>query len=259
MATDVEPVVVNDSLYFISTTANQQQLREYIKTDKLSVKGVDLNVSTPTYLEQPIKKLVADGVLGYVLCCTDTNLVYLYNFKEDGDRRIQSAWSTWTFLDGLTTTANSYEYASIESSLIIVNKTATDYRYHTLQLDYNVANDNVDTSSDGTTETEYAYTSSVTLPDYYPKITDVRTPLHKILIKKITIEGEGSFDADVYRKDYDVTFTKSHTQGLADLDLHVSSKVGNVTVTLKDSSSDDFVISSIVVEGLLTTTSRELK
>lgn len=257
MAIDVEPVVVNDSLYFISTTDNRQQLREYIKSDNLNVKGIDLNVSTPTYLDAPIKKLIADGVLGYVLCCTEEDVVYLYNFKEDGTKRIQSAWSKWEMLQGFED--NSSEFFNIASTVIVVCKTDTDYRYHSMQLDYNVANDNVDTTWDTTEILEYPYESSVLLPNYYPMIGDVRTPLNKILIKRITIEGEGQFDADVYRKDYDVTFTKTHTASMADMDLYVSSKVGNVDITIKDSSINDFKITSVVLEGLLTTTSREMR
>ena len=257
MAIDVEPIVVNDSLYFISTTDNRQQLREYIKSDNLSVKGIDLNVSTPTYLDVPVKKLIADGVLGYILCCTEHSTVYLYNFKEDGSKRIQSAWSKWSLLNGLAT--NSCEYFQLESTMLVICKTDTDYRYHQLQLDYNVANDNVDVSSDGVFLDEYPYESSVVLPDYYPKLTDIRSPLNKVLIKRIVIEGTGQFDADVYRKDYNTTYTKSHDKSMADLDLYVASKVGNVEITIKDSSSNDFTISSIVLEGLFKTTSRELR
>jgi hypothetical protein len=259
MALGVEPVVVNDSLYFVSTTDNRQQLREYIKGDNLNVKGVDLNVSTPSYLDKPIVKLIADGVLGYVLCCTADNTIYLYNYKEDGTQRIQSAWSTWTLLNGLGHQTDTYEYYNIQSTLLVICKTADDYRYHTLQLDSEAVNDNVDTSAstDGVT-TDYSYEASILLPDYYPKLGNVRTPMNKMLIKKITIEGEGSFDATVYRKDYNHTFTKLHTGGLADLDLHVASKVGKADITIKDSSADDFKITSIVVEGLFSTTSREM-
>ena len=260
MAIDVEPVVVNDSLYFISTTDNRQQLREYIKTENLSVKGIDLNISTPTYLTKPIKRLIVDGVLGFVLCCTNDNTIYLYNYKEDGQKRIQSAWSTWYVLNGLTTVTDSFEYFSLASTALVFCKTSTDYRYHQLQLDYNVINDNVDTSSDNGVDTiNYPYESSILLPDYYPQLGGVRTPLNKMLIKKVTIEGQGNFDADVYRKDYQTNFTKSHTNSMRDLDLHISSKVGKVDITIKDSTVNDFVISSIVIEGLFSATSKEMK
>ena len=260
MATDVEPVVMNDSLYFISTTDNQQQLREYIKTENLNVKGVDLNVSTPTYLQEPVKHLVVDGVLGYVLCCTANNTIYLYNFKEDGTKRVQSSWSTWKVLEGLTTETDSFQYYSLGSSVVLAYKTASDYRYNKLQLDYNIADDNVDTtSSDGVTIVDVPYTSSILLPDYYPQLTGIRTPMNKLLVKKVTVEGEGNFDATVYRKDYNTTYTKSHTNSMRDLDLHISSKVGNVDITIKDSTADDFRLSSIVLEAMLSVTSKELK
>ena len=260
MAIDVEPVVVNDSLYFISTTNNRQQLRQYIKSDNLNIKGVDLNVSTPTYLADPIRTLIVDGVLGYIVCTTDTNEVYLYNFKEDGTTRIQSAWSKWSLLNGLEATANSFEYYGLASNLLVICKTANDYRYHKLQLDSNVVNGKVDTSSaDNVILDSYNYTSSVKLPDYYPKMTDIRSPKHKLLIKKVTIEGEGAFDAEVYRKDYDTTYTKSHTLSLKDLDLTVASRVGNVDITILDTSENDFKLTSIIVEGMLTVTSREMK
>ena len=260
MNTGVEPIVVNDSLYFISTTNNRQQLREYIKTEKLNVKGIDLNISTPTYLTEPIKRIVVDGVLGYVVCTTDTDTVYLYNYKEDGESRIQTSWSKWKFFNGLTTAANSFQYFSLSSNLLVWCKTALDYRYHKLQLDYNTPNGRHDVSTaDNITNTQYSYVSSVVMPDYYPLVSAIRSPKHKMLLKKVTIEGVGDFDADVYRKDYNRTFTKTHTGSLKDLDLHIASKVGNVDITIKDSSSNDFKITSIIVEGMLTVTSKEIK
>jgi len=260
MAVDVEPVVVNNSLYFISTTDNRQQLREYVRTDKLALTGIDLNISTPTYLVEPIKKLVAEGVLGYVLCCTANNTIYLYNYKEDGEKRVQSAWSRWTVLNGFSYLADSFEYYLLGSSLVTICKTTSDYRYHKIQLDYTVANNNIDTTSaDNVAYVTYPYESSILLPNYYPQLTGVRTPKDKVLIKKVSIQGEGQFDATVYRKDYDTTYTKSHLAGLKDLDLHVSSKVDNVDITIKDSSINDFNISSVVLEGLFSPTSKELK
>jgi hypothetical protein len=260
MAETVAPIVVNDSLYFVSKTNNRQQLRQYLKTDSVSIKAIDLNISTPTYLTVPIKTLEVDGVLGYVLCTTDTNTVYLYNFKEDGTTRIQSAWSTWTLLNGLTTTANSYEYHSLSSTLLVFCKTATDFRYQTLQLDSDVVNGKIDASSaDNTVIDTYAYTSKIVLPDYYPKLTDIRTPANKLLIKRVKVEGVGAFDAEVYRKDYATTYEKLSTSALKDLDFNVASRVGNVIITIKDTTANDFNLTSVIVEGMFTVTSKELQ
>ena len=127
-------------------------------------------------------------------------------------------------------------------------------------MDYNTPNGRHDVSTaDNITNTQYSYVSSVVMPDYYPLVSAIRSPKHKMLLKKVTIEGVGDFDADVYRKDYNRTFTKTHTGSLKDLDLHIASKVGNVDITIKDSSSNDFKITSIIVEGMLTVTSKEIK
>lgn len=255
MNTKVEPIVVNDSLYFISTSGNQQQLREYIKTDKLNVKGIDLNLATPTYLDIPITKIVADGVLNYIICCTDTNKVYLYNYKEDSDKRIQSAWSTWSFLEPLVEENNTtFEYEKVGSNFFAFFKGNDHFNQFAMQFD-----DITSTTIDKDGITEYAYECKIVLPDYYPKLTEIRTPKDKTLIKKVIIQGEGTFDAEVYRKDYDKIYLKNHAYGLKDLDLHIASKVGNVEITLKDSTSNNFNISSVIVEGLYNPTSKEMR
>jgi hypothetical protein len=127
-----------------------------------------------------------------------------------------------------------------------------------MELDFGEESSRYDTSSDGTTATDYAYTSKVVLPDFYPKLTEIRSPKHKLLVKKVTIEGEGSFDAEVYRKDYDHKYFKSHDRSLKDLDLTVASRVGNTKISILDSSVDNFKVSSIIVEGMLTVSSKEL-
>ena len=254
MAINVEPVVLNDSLYFISNTDNRQQLREYIKTDKLTVTGVDLNVATPTYMSKPIISLIVNGVLGYVLCCTADNIIYVYNYKSNGEKRIQSAWSTWSLLENNDFLQDSFEYFNIDSTVIIATKTSDSYLYHKMELD-----DNTGIKQDNSKSGVLSFTSKVKLPDFYPHQTEIGSPKDKILLKKVIIQGDGMFDAEVYRKDYNVTFTKANNLGLADMDLHVNSKVGNVDITITDSSADDFNITSFVVEGIYSPTSREIK
>lgn len=254
MSIEVEPQVINNSLYFISTTGGKQQLREYIKNEKLTVEGVDLNVATPNYLQEPITNLIVNGVLGYVLCCTASGLVYVYNFKETGKERVQSAWSKWKLLETIAT--NSYEYAILDASFIVLNKVDSTYRYHSLELDNLSLIDKFDTSNG----VNYPYKSKIQLPDFYPHIKEIGTPRDKILLKKVIIEGNGSFDAAIHRLDYNKTYSKTHNDSMMkDLDFHIASKVGNVDIYIEDSTSNDFKISSITIEGLYSPTSREIR
>lgn len=254
MAIGVEPQVINNSLYFISTTGGKQQLREYIKNEKLTVEGVDLSVATPNYLQQEITNLIVNGVLGYVLCCTNSGLIYVYNFKETGKERVQSAWSKWQLLEDINT--STYEYAILDASLIVLNKVDSTYRYHSLELDNIATTDKFDTSN----SVNYPYKAKVQLPDFYPHIKEIGTPRDKILLKKVIIEGNGNFDATVHRLDYNKIYTKTHTDSMMkDLDFHIASKVGNVDIYIEDNTSNDFSISSITMEGLYSPTSKEIR
>ena len=257
MAIDVEPKVINNSLFFISTTGNKQQLREYIKNDKLTVEGVDLNIATPNYLSVPITNILVNGVLGYVICTTATNLVYVYNYKETGGgERPQSGWNKWLLLDGLTTIGD-FHYSILDAMVVVVCTTADGTLYHGLYLDNVATDDKVDITFN---DVEIPYTSKVELPDFLPHIKGIGSPKDKILLKKIAIEGSGNFSASLYRKDYDRTYSKAYNDSsMKDLDFHVSSKVGNVDIFIEDSTSDDFTITSITMEGLYSPTSKEIK
>lgn len=103
--------------------------------------------------------------------------------------------------------------------------------------------------------------AKIKLPKWYPHVgQEIGTPKNKILVKKVTIEGEGSFDAEVYREDYNKTYTKSHEQSsIQDLDLHVNSRVDKCDISISDSTPADFKIKSLVIEGLFNPTSRTLR
>lgn len=254
MSTAVEPIVINNSMFFISNTGNKQQLREYFKNEKLTVEGTDLNITTPNYLSKTITKVLVNGVLGFVICCTTTNEIYVYNYKDNSGERVQSAWSKWVLLEGLTTTANSFEYALLDSELVVVCKTASAYIYHTINLNDIYSNNKIDVSVGSS---QYPINTKIVLPDYYPHLDKLGTPKDKILLKKMIVQGTGTFDVLVYRKDYDKTFVKSHNLSFNDLDMHISSKVGNVDISIVDNTINDFSISSVILEGLFTPTSKE--
>lgn len=257
MSTVVEPKVINNSLFFISTTGGRQQLREYIKDENtLSVKGIDLNITTPTLLSEDITSINVNGVLGYVILGTTTNTVYVYMFKDSGTQRVQSSWTKWTLLQGFSYLANSYEYSILDDTFIVVCKSGSNYIYHNMDL---TKTDTV-FKDIGISSVLYPYTSSILLPQWYPHINEIGTPKDKVLLKKVLIQGEGDFDASIYRRDYDYTYTKSHDDtSMEDLDLHISSKVDSCDITISSNTANDFNITSIVMEGLYKPTSRQIK
>lgn len=260
MSTLVQPKVINNSLFFISTTNNRQQLREYIKDENsLTVKGIDLNITTPTYLEQTITSISVNGVLGYVLLGTANNIVYMYSYKDSGSQRVQSAWCKWELLPGLVYTAGSFEYHILDSTFIVVCKTTTPstrYIYHTIEL----TKTDTDFRDLGYNTTYYPFTSSILLPQWYPKGNhQLGTPKDKMLLKKVSIQGSGDFSASIYRKDYDYTYTKAYDDtSMKDLDLHIASRVDNCDISISSSTNKDFSLTSVVMEGFYKPTSQRI-
>ncbi len=255
MDVDVEPKTINDSLFFISKTGDKQQLREYIRTEKLSVRGIDLNITTPNLFSTPVKYLVVNSTLGFVLCCTNTSLVYVYNFIDNNNERVQSSWSKWIMSSLPTYLTNSWEYNITGSSLIVTARTATHYIYHTMNLatTTSVFSDKLNDSI------FYPISSSIKLPTYYPHLTDIGTPKDSVLLKKATIYGVGDFVTKVYRIDYDKYYIKSFSDTVNDKDFHIQSKANNCEIYIEENTNKNFRIDSIVLEGLFTPTSKQLK
>jgi len=281
MAISVEPKVSGNSLFFISITNNKQQLREYRKNQNtLTVTGIDLNITTPNLLDSSIQNILINGVLGFVFVTTNSNEVFLYNYKENGAERVQSAWSRWKFFENFVVDSGSYEYNILNNLLIIIYKEDGKYIYNSLDLTkYNqtnfadivlseaeqILNDCDETfSCDAVfcTGVNIPYECYIELPKWYPRSVsgEISSPKDKILLKKVTIEGSGNFDAEVYRNDYDTTYTKTHDNtDMQDLDLHISSRVDKVDIKIIDNTTDDFTLTSFIVEGLYSPTSKELR
>lgn len=255
MDVEVEPKTINDSLFFISKTGSKQQLREYMKTEKLSVRGIDLNVTTPALFSTPVKYLVVNSTLGFVLCCTDTPLIYVYNFIDNNNERVQSSWSKWIMSSLPSYLPTSWEYSITGNSLIINARTTTYYIYHTMDLTTttSVFSDKLNNSL------FYPISSSIKLPTYYPHLTEIGTPKDSVLLKKATINGTGDFVSRVYRIDYDKYYVKSFTDTLNDKDFHIQSKANNCEIYIEENTNKNFRIDSIVLEGLFTPTSKQLK
>ena len=251
----IEPKAINDSLFFISKTGTKQQLREYIKTEKLSVKGIDLNVTTPNLFSVPIKYLIVNSTAGYVICGTNTSLAYVYNFIDNNSERVQSAWSKWQFASLPNQVATSWEYFINNNILLVMNRTSTNYIYNALNL-----TDSTTTYSDTLLGGSVAPVSSlIKLPTYYPHLTEIGTPKDSTLLKKATIYGTGDFVSRVYRIDYDKYYVKSFTDTLNDKDFHIQSKANNCEIYIEENTNKNFRIDSIVLEGLFTPTSKQLK
>lgn len=175
--------------------------------------------------------------------------------KESGSESVQIGWVRWKLLETDKVVFTNFDFEVIEATLLVF-ATDSSNNIHLFKMDMadNYNDNKQDILKNGII---CPIKSIILLPDYYPKITDIKNPNNKLLIKKLKIEGEGVFNMEMYRKDYKTTFSKQQAYGFKDLNFHVSSRVGTVEFRVVDYSKYNFTIKSVTVEGLYQPSSQE--
>lgn len=252
---DVKPIAINNRIFFITTANGLQKMYAYQRDESTNLSATDLSLVTPTLKTKNIKKILPVASLGYTLCFTDDNEIYLFINKESGSESIQIGWVRWKLLETDDVVFTNFDYEVIDATLLVF-ATDSSNNIHLFKMDLS---DNYRDNKEDILKDDIVcpIKSTILLPDYYPKITDIKNPNNKMLIKKLKVEGEGVFNMEMYRKDYKTTFKKQQDYGFKDLNFHVSSKVGTVEFRVVDESKYNFTIKSVTVEGLYQPSSQE--
>lgn len=247
----VEPVVVGDSMFFVSLTdATTRQLREY-RIDKNSLTNVGTNVSITTPRLLPtIKQMVASTGNSSVMLldATDNTKLYMYRITKNGEQVIQSSWSRWSFGFGV-------KYMFFIDDVLHILTTQNKLLKVSLVPTTNTKLDEVDV---GITE---SFDSHITLHKWLPKIAeDLKTSLVPIQITRVSFYASGKFDVDILRESYNYTYTRTFDSGsTANMSATITSKSDDVVITIKNSDNENFILSSIIFEGFYTPPTREIK
>ena len=115
----VTPISAGRFAYFAQTRGNNTAIREYFSNDDtLTNDGVDLTVHVNEYVPDKVYQIlpnttedmlfvlasdVADSQtapysVGSAITATNASKLYVYKyFRQDAVKKVQSAWSTWTF------------------------------------------------------------------------------------------------------------------------------------------------------------------
>lgn len=253
MDTNVEPINASNSLFFISKVGtSSSQLREYkYSNDTLVADGIDLSVQVPSLLPN-ISKLIVDITLGYVIMTSVTtpSVLYCYKYLQHGSERVQSAFFKFSF------NFNIINIFSNRSRVLISRKDLVNSYMLGLDLLLNKSNKE-DTIDD--TITKQQYISYFTLPRWNIKRTKVETPIDNLIVKRLKFIGEGTYDVDIYRKDYGTTTSRTYISGSTyDSAASILGKNKNVVITLKSNDNKYFRLDSMILEGMYTQTSREV-
>ena len=249
--TAIEPVVLGDSMFFLSVSSDTtRQLREY-RIDKNSLTNVGTNVSITTPRLLPaISNMVA--TIGnssvFLLDRNDTTKLYLYRLTKNGEEVVQSSWSKWKF-------SFNIRHIFMMDDVLYILKTDNKLLKLSLIPSLETRVDEVDSSI------AVSFSSTIQLRKWLPKIAeDLKTYLVPIQITRVSFYAEGKFDVDVTRDSYNYTYTRTFDSGsTANMSATITSKSDDVTITIKNSDDDNFILSSIIFEGFYTPPTKEIK
>lgn len=118
--TQVSPASAGNSLFFVSPRGDFASIREYfVQGDSSSNIAVDITSHVPTLVPHNVREMAASSVHDMVFAVTNTdrNVVYAYNYKWQGNEKVQSAWGKWEFPSDMVIVG----MACIENYLYIVS------------------------------------------------------------------------------------------------------------------------------------------
>jgi hypothetical protein len=123
-----KPVGIGPNLYFVQTGQNQTRIREmFIRPDTAQNDAEDVTAHVPDYIPTGVFDLATSSIENtlFALSASTPTDLYVYKTQWQGDKRIQSSWSTWRFgsqfqdgtaVLGLAAT-NSFVYLVISRSV----------------------------------------------------------------------------------------------------------------------------------------------
>ena len=98
------PIPSGDSIMFPFNRGSYSGLREYIPKDTVEdvYDGVDISANIPKYIPGKITKISTASPENVAVCMADgdTDALYIYNFYDSADDRLQSAWHKFEFGTG---------------------------------------------------------------------------------------------------------------------------------------------------------------
>ena len=124
---NAKPITMGDVLYFASTNPRGSVVFEYFFDEaNLSNTAADITKHTVDYIPQEILQFAADPTSGtlFVLSSGEQNALFVYRTFWDGDQKVQSSWSRWTF--GTTEADAVVNGVAVLSGFVVIVVTRPD-------------------------------------------------------------------------------------------------------------------------------------
>jgi hypothetical protein len=121
---DVRPISSGTSIFFAFNRGSYSGVREMVVSNSLDLQfdAIDVTIQVPQYLAGSVVKMAASTHENYViaLCKDELSSLFVYKYFNQGDQRVQSAWSKFTFRD-----ATILDIQFLDTTLYVVLKRGT--------------------------------------------------------------------------------------------------------------------------------------
>jgi len=120
---NVKPVGAGSNVYFGFNKGNFTGIRElFIASDTDTKQADDITANVPKYIPSNLFKLASATTENILvgLSSDESNALFIYQYYVSQNRRLQSAWSKWTF--GTSATDNILNIDFIENELFLINE-----------------------------------------------------------------------------------------------------------------------------------------
>jgi len=99
-ARDVRMVGAGNNVYFVSPKGSYNDMYEYfVNEDTANKDAAQITAHVPQFLPPSVSQLASSTSQKIILALNEEerNKVYVYRYLWNGNQKIQSSWSTWTF------------------------------------------------------------------------------------------------------------------------------------------------------------------
>lgn len=121
---DCRPISSGTSIFFAFNRGSYSGIREMFISNNLELQfdAVDLTAQVPQYLNGRAVKLAASTHENFVvaLCDNERSSLFVYKYFNQGDNRVQSAWSKFTFRD-----STILDIQFLDTDLYVVSRKAS--------------------------------------------------------------------------------------------------------------------------------------
>lgn len=163
--TDCRPITSGTSIFFGFGRGSYTGIREMFISNNLELQfdAVDLTAQVPQYLSGSLVKLAASTHENFLvaLCANERSSLFVYKYYNQGDQRLQSAWSKFTFRD-----ATILDIQFLDTTLYVILRRANSGGAQLLIERIRLESGRVDTGSTYITTLDRRIAGSTASPSY---------------------------------------------------------------------------------------------